>query len=253
MPYDVRNPPTPEPGYNLPRPAEVGCWRAHANIWSHIVSSGISSALILEDDVDFSVGIREIMEGISTQLQGIFGARKKEPYGLVDGKGWDILSLGTCWSQLPDPETDSNRARMVRSWIDQYAPESDRLSRQYLPNAASKRVRLIGPTKSMVCTHGYAVTREGAMRLLYNVGGPGHILDRPLDLLMNSQIIGGLLRGFIAIPTIVGQWKYGNWMDSDIQPGKTEGSGSGSDIIQSVRKEIMEVLGNRNAWTEFES
>lgn len=72
MPYDFGN----APGPRLP---EIGCWRAHANLWSHVVSSGISTALILEDDADFSVGIRDIMEAISTQLQEILEQGTRSP------------------------------------------------------------------------------------------------------------------------------------------------------------------------------
>ena len=213
------------------------------------------SALILEDDADFSVGIRDILEGVSTQLQGVFGAKNKEPYGIV-GNSWDVLALGTCWHDLPDPKKEPKAARKIRGWVDSYAPESDYLSQRYLPHAGSKRVRVVGPTKGMACTQGYAVTREGAMRLLYNVGGVGHILDRPLDLLMGDQMIAGLLNGFVTLPNIISQWKYGDWRDTDIQLHTDEQlkaiGGSESDIIQSARKEIMDVLGNRNIWEEIE-
>ena len=236
--------------------AELGCWRAHANVWSHILSSGISSALILEDDADFSVGIRDILEGVSTQLQGVFGATNKEPYGIVSNS-WDVLALGTCWNELPDPKKEPKAARKIRGWVDPYAPESDDLSQRYLPHAGSKRVRVVGPAKGIACTQGYAVTREGAMRLLYNVGGVGHDLDNPVDLLMGVQMMKGLLNGFVTVPSIMSQWKYGDWRDTDIQLFTDEqlgevGGGGGSDIIQSARKEIMDVLGNRNIWEEIE-
>ena len=251
MPYDVKNPPN-DPKLEFPRRPAVGCWRAHANLWSHIITSGISSALILEDDADFSVGIRDIMEGVSTHLQGVFGARSRETYGIVKNS-WDVLALGTCYNRLPDPNEHPGAARKIRSWVDPYAPERDDLSKKYLPFAESKRVRVLGPTLGMACTQAYAVTREGVMRLLYNVGGPGHILDRPLDILMGDQMIAGLLNGFVTIPSIFGQWKYGeDWRDTDIQEFTWAEKGSGADIIQSTRQEIMDVLGNRNIWDEME-
>ena len=95
------------------------------------------------------------------------------------------------------------------------------------------------------------------MRLLYNVGGVGHDLDNPVDLLMGVQMMKGLLNGFVTVPSIMSQWKYGDWRDTDIQLFTDEqlgevGGGGGSDIIQSARKEIMDVLGNRNIWEEIE-
>lgn len=172
----------------------------------------------------------------------------------MDGNSWDVLALGTCWRELPDPKTNPKAAKMVRSWIDPYAPERDDLARQYFyfQFASKKRVRVLGPTKGISCTQGYAVTREGAMRLLYHIGGPGHILDRPVDILMKDQMIAGLLSGFAAIPNVIGQWKYGGWKDSDIQGLEENEVGSGQDIVRSVREEIIEVLGNRNVWEEIE-
>ena len=253
MPYDVKTPPT---GRARPRPGELGCWRAHANAWSHIISSGVSSALIFEDDADFSVGIRDIMEGISEQLQDIMGAKHREPYGLVNGNNWDLLTLGNCFNKLPDPKEKPKAAKMIRVWADDYAPESD--FSEYSPGTGSGHLRLIGPSIATLCTHGYAVTREGAMRLLYNVGGPGHDLDAPLDMLIAQQLSRGLLRGFHVLPDVVGQWKKGgDWRDTDVQfPSeeqiKSYGKGSGRAIVQSVRAEIEKIFGSRNIWEEIE-
>ena len=256
MPYDVRHPPAPGPDKEFPLHPAVGCWRAHANLWSHIISSGISSALILEDDADFSVGIRDIMEGISLQLQDVIGAKDGEPYGLVNSNSWDMLSLGNCGYRLPDSRKNPKATQKIRYWVDPYSTERKDFLK-HVPNIGSSHLRMLAPSKGNGCTHGYAVTREGAMRLLYNVGGPGHILDEPVDLLMMRQAEQGLYKAFVVAPSVVGQWKYGDWRDTDIQRQKEGGSsrhwGSGPDIIRSVRKEIMEVLGNRNVWEEFES
>ena len=250
LPYDARNP----QGW-VPRTEELGCWRAHADVWSHIVSSGVSSALIFEDDADVSVGIRDIMEGISKQLQDIMGTGKGDPYGLGNGHSWDMLTLGNCYNKLPDPKDKPKAARMIRVWPDPYAPETDDFAK-YSPG--SGRLRLIGPSLGTACTHGYAVTREGAMRLLYNIGGPGHVLDAPVDLLIAYQLSEGLFKGFHVLPNVVGQWKKGaDWRDTDVQfPSKEEVAsmkkGSGDEIIQSARAEIEEFLGNRNVWKEIE-
>jgi len=145
---------------------------------------------------------------------------------------------------------------MIRSWVDPYAPENDDLAQKYLPDAESKRVRVLSPTWGMACTQAYAVSREGAMRLLYNVGGPGHVLDRPVDILMSDLIKKGILKSFILLPTVVGQWIYGDWRASDIRNKDNEEPSnprSWAEVVQSVRGEIRDVLGNRNVWTEIES
>jgi len=230
---------------------ELGCWRAHANLWSHIITAGISSALILEDDADFSVSIREIMEEISDHLQVATGAKNREPYGLVDGNSWDILQVGNCRYALPTKEKNPKAVKMIQAWEDPHTPVSDKFL-GFLPESQTKRVRVLSPSKGAICTQGYAITREGAMRLLYNVGGPGHTLDRAVDLLMEDQMITGTLKSYLVLPNVVAQWKFADWRDTDIQNKISSKKGNGGDIVQSVREEIMNVLGHRNIWEEIE-
>lgn len=251
-PFDYNLPAEKFPGKKTPRTAQIGCWRAHANVWSHMVLNGISSALIFEDDVDFSVGIRDIMEGVSTQLQNVTGARNGEPYGIVDGNSWDILTLGHCSYRLPTPEFNPAAAEKIRVWVDPHAPESDKFS-SYMPDAPSKRLRLLSPSKGSACNHGYAVTRKGAMNLLYNVGGPGHNLDRAKDILLFKQLHQGVLKGFLSVPDIFTQWKVNDWRDTDIQIEWNRPQSPKSGIIGSVREEIIGAFSNRNIWEDYEN
>ena len=239
------------------RPAIVGCWRGHANIWSHIISAGISSALILEDDADFSIGIRDIMEGVSIQLQDVMGAKNGEPYGIIDSNSWDLLNVGHCDYNLPDEKSNPKAVKKIRVWADSYAPENTEF-KGYTPDAQqSKRLRLLSPSKGFICTQAYAVTREGAMRLLYNIGGPGHILDQAIDNLMADHLNRGVLKGFITAPYVFTQWRFQDWRDTDIQLISEENlkkgqKGSGKEIVESVRDKLS-VFGNRNVWEEFEN
>ena len=252
MPYDVKNP----PAVVIP-PSALGCWRSHANLWLHIISSGISSALIFEDDVDFSVGIRDILEGVSTHLQKLLGARNGESYGVVDGNSWDILGLGHCFRAFPDPQEHPKASQKIRGWVDPYTPALSDLAKKYLPDGGSEHVRVLGPSNGMLCTHGYAVTREGAMSLLYNIGGPGHILDAQWDWVLRDVLEKGGLKSYLIQPAVFGQWGFGDWRNTDVQPTSDEEEsqwhGSWVEIVQSVRSEIEAVLGGyRNIWEEYE-
>ncbi|KAF8422968.1 hypothetical protein EV426DRAFT_534744 [Tirmania nivea] len=255
-PYDVRHPPQ-----NTVRPAELGCWRSHANLWAHIASSGISSALILEDDIDFSASIREIMSGVDTHLQRLTGARGGESYGVTNSdSSWDVLTLGHCYGggeEGPPAAKFPKAAKIWEAWVDQYAPAQSRY-RTYLPLSWSNKIRVLLPTYAPFCTTGYAVTKMGAMRLLYNVGGPGGVLEMPVDMLMAQKFKQGLLRGFVAMPTIMAQWKWGNWKDTDVQGQDQDWKfqGTSPDIVGSVREEIAKTFGPgegaRNVWAELE-
>lgn len=47
----------------------LGIWRAHANVWRYIIDNNIQTALVIEDDVDFDVNIKEIMGMLNWQLR----------------------------------------------------------------------------------------------------------------------------------------------------------------------------------------
>lgn len=100
--------------------AEVGCWRGHMNILREIVTSGLGSALILEDDADWDVNIRSQMVGLASSVQetisllpeerrncqnnGKVGERQQDsPYGAC----WDILWVGHCGGWAPNEKNDA--------------------------------------------------------------------------------------------------------------------------------------------------
>ena len=43
-----------------PKKPWLGVWRAHANAWRYMIENNIQSALIMEDDVDWDVNVKEI-------------------------------------------------------------------------------------------------------------------------------------------------------------------------------------------------
>lgn len=47
----------------------VGIWRAHANVFRYMIDNNIASALVLEDDVDWDVDIKDVMGLWNWQLR----------------------------------------------------------------------------------------------------------------------------------------------------------------------------------------
>lgn len=56
-------------------PAHLACYRGHANVWRQIVEDGVETALILEDDADWDLNIREIVPRVKQAMTKI----TKEP------------------------------------------------------------------------------------------------------------------------------------------------------------------------------
>ncbi|KAI9828325.1 MAG: hypothetical protein M1832_002753 [Thelocarpon impressellum] len=154
-------------------PKGLGAWRAHMNAIASVVSDGLSSALILEDDVDWDVHVHEQLrrfaEGVHVVLNTPVGPETTSPYG----DGWDVLWLGHCGETIfPDHST-------YRIADDDTMPDADHLdSLANHPNweAFPPASRFVHVTGDPVGSFGYAVSRAGAQKLMYHLE-----LDRPFE------------------------------------------------------------------------
>ncbi|KAM3414604.1 hypothetical protein BST61_g9763 [Cercospora zeina] len=73
----------------------LGCWRAHMNALQHVVKENIETALIMEDDADWDVNLKQQLVDFargSKYLQGNSDSETSSPYG----DDWDMLWLGHC-------------------------------------------------------------------------------------------------------------------------------------------------------------
>lgn len=156
-------------------PNAVGCWRAHMDVLQHIVKNKISSALILEDDVDWDVSLKKQLAQFSEGTRYILDtslseesspdAQFTQPYSPY-GDGWDLMWLGHCGSDLHPSDP--------RLWVIPYdptaAPEESlwNLNRPDM-SAYGRQARLVFRTYKGWCTAGYAVTLRGAEKALYHL------------------------------------------------------------------------------------
>lgn len=96
---------------------EAGCWRSHSDALLNVIESGIESALIIEDDADWDVGLkaqmvelakasRELDDDIrpdSTDNQVGSEPSTGSPYGDY----WDLLWIGPCFNPPLQPGSRS--------------------------------------------------------------------------------------------------------------------------------------------------
>jgi hypothetical protein len=68
-------------------PAHLACYRGHANIWRKIVEDGVEAALIIEDDVDWDLNIREIAPRVKEAL----GRITKQPNQFSNSPGLSVV------------------------------------------------------------------------------------------------------------------------------------------------------------------
>lgn len=104
----------------------------------------------------------------------------------------------------------------------------------------TSRHRLIAPSWYPVATMGYAVTKKGAQKLLYNLGGYEG-LGSPVDLAMIDLIKRGIVDSYTIIPPIITRYRTGGARDSDIddpKPGDAEVKPGSENLNMSARKAL---------------
>ena len=116
------------------RAEEYAVWRAHANVWRKIIEEGLTTALILEDDNDWDINLKEQVPRILKALDEIRVAPpREEDDGVVrsgrEQEGWDMLYLGSCWETatlkdkhgrktfVPIPSDRENVAKNNYNWV----------------------------------------------------------------------------------------------------------------------------------------
>lgn len=105
------------------------------------------------------------------------------------------------------------------------------------------RQRLITNTAEPVCTIAYALTQNGAKKLLYNVGGYMGI-DTPVDLAMVSTVRAGLAKGVTVLPPLIVDFKLDEKSDINKEPvEKPIGplQGTSENLKQSARMALAEL------------
>lgn len=65
-----------QPGYGSAK-----AWVSHLDMIQHSVASGFSTALILEDDVDWDINIKEQMGLISDNIRNLTSTPDQSPFG----------------------------------------------------------------------------------------------------------------------------------------------------------------------------
>lgn len=200
-----------------------------------------NAALIIEADASWDTNLREIMTNFNHNFTE-FLAKSNAPrlsrpklraqlYRSSDTPlemnkddpwhtdYWDILSIGQC-----SEETLNKDIAFI--YNDAHVPPGIRYYGRELA-----RERVIRKVGHQGCTTGYAVSLNGAAKLLLRSAAD---LDQAVDMGMSSLIQSGHLTSYSVYPPILAQWVYvdGIGMDqrgSNSDMGGTEGSLIGSE------------------------
>lgn len=190
------------------KPVEIGCWRAHLNIFESILDRKIATAVIFEDDADWDVTFRDQLLQFAKGTRYVTGTEAKgsfvphSPYG----EDWDVLWIGHCNSR----PTNGDNKRYVLEHDPTVVPVSARqgwerpITRYWDKEGSDFKTRVVFRTSDSSCTAAYVVSLKGAQKALYYLSmNPS---DQPIDNGL-GRMCGDRNKAFrcmSSFPTLVG-------------------------------------------------
>jgi GR25 family glycosyltransferase involved in LPS biosynthesis len=254
---------------NGDKQGQWGAAEAHASAWRRMLADGASTALFMEDDVDFSVyfkdqllRIQEPLALLSSMIDGKPSYRS--PTDPWNSQHWDQIWLGEeterWWSEdilagnvtgLPyavfrDPTRgqlhhgvyhDGEYAEVLDAYnLPQHFDEAD----------AHKRLRVVQASVETFALSGYALSAPGARKALYKNAHKSWIDHIDFDL--KELGTRGFSRQFTVVPPIFNQRKPLEGEDSD-RTGESASShviagtlGRTSTINNTAREHLFDNL-----------
>ncbi|KAJ5183832.1 hypothetical protein N7492_001448 [Penicillium capsulatum] len=229
-------------GYNHPAFGASKAWLSHLDIVKYVYQSNMETALILEDDADWDIAIRDQMQNLSTAVRQLIKPPENDstPYT----RDWDVLWIGHCgavWSDDRDTVGYNDTNIPPRDHYKSYRADDIK----DLPEEERIVFRSAGP----ICTFAYAVTHEGAGKILAGMGaGQGEAFD----VEMSWECDRGHLRCLAVVPELVNEYSppaeynvksfvaVGNGADAGSKEQEFESHKGGSNnIVHSSRCQAL--------------
>ncbi|KAK0613634.1 hypothetical protein B0T14DRAFT_485437 [Immersiella caudata] len=242
-----------------------GCYRAHANVWSEMVRKRSPPVLIMESDAAWDINLRPIMSDINKQfvkfLHKINSTSLPDPsyagrfhsssssssssentkpskpvYDRSDpwlSSHWDLFSFGQCREGHQDHD-------IKLEWPAVHPP-AGKFSYYGTP---LNKTRVLRKSGGIICLTAYAVSHQGAAKLLLR-----HALDldNPVDVLMQRMVMSRDVVAYSVNPPVVAQWAYRDGI------GMAErGSQSDVNIDQNGGYQDTPENATMNGWKEVQ-
>ncbi|KAJ4292883.1 hypothetical protein N0V88_005543 [Collariella sp. IMI 366227] len=174
--------PMSSPDDKRPPDAVLGSWRAHMNAIREIVHRNLSSALILEDDADWDIRIRDQLHdfalsahALTQSLRGRRGVYADSTYPQPSDDSPESvpeLNFYHLPATTPNHLPTVPKGRVIRLHDETVAPKKNLWTFNIpftLKEAYPEHTRAYHHVQEGVCTLGYAVSRRGAQKLLHEV------------------------------------------------------------------------------------
>ncbi|KAJ2479445.1 hypothetical protein EV174_004020 [Coemansia sp. RSA 2320] len=207
-----------ESGY-LINGTHLACYLSHLNIYKRMVEEDIESALVLEDDIDTEVDLRDRHSLIMAQV------------GKEYGGDWDMLFVGHCTSDVNEPGSVLRPRAATGGNSRVGISPGDRAA--YLQRNVTLYV-----SEYPMCLHAYALTKACAKRLAMVLEERLKTVGQEIDLVLAIGVEFGVSTVLGVSPPYI------------VQVGRTElgsdlTSPKGGDTAQRLARSTLFHLGLR--------
>ncbi|KAJ6790430.1 hypothetical protein PWT90_03008 [Aphanocladium album] len=165
-------------------PGQARCWLGHLNAIKHVIKNQWKTALIMEDDADWDIEIKNQMRLVAPMIQELTNSTSfsDSPYG----DSWDILWLGHGGDAI---DFEDGRFKLA---YDGTLPESTIYRHVYGGRSFyPPQLRAVHYSIAPFCTFAYAVTQAAALKM-YALSRGGQ--EKIITLAMHRWCSQGLLR-----------------------------------------------------------
>lgn len=230
--------------------ALIASQRAHLNVLDHIIENRLSTALVLEDDVDWDYHIKDQVEAIATAFRGLQrNATRLADHNSPYGNSWDVLWLGHCRAG-PQEHEEIIYAISNDLTVPPVSKRHSKWTNFHIPDVAVQNdTRVAFKVQRGTCTFGYAVTRQGAQKIVTGLSFAGNA--QPFDSAMNDLFRGAIkptIQAYAVYPPIFSSHRFAGPIakDSDISDFSKAGEARHGeytwDIVFSVVQNAQRLL-----------
>ncbi|OAL38463.1 hypothetical protein AYO20_02112 [Fonsecaea nubica] len=231
----------------------LGCYRGHLNAFQRIISEGLSSALIFEDDAEWDINIKSQLVEFARGLHYLQGVEKPEALHSPYGDDWDVLWIGYCGAK--------SRSGDHSYWITHNDPtvvpeslrtETRKEGNRYLDDSAEPLqgtfTRVVTEPYNVRGLFAYAVSQRGARRFLYNysVRAKARTADVAVSEFCSDGVSGA--RCFAPFPQFVDNYLAAGdtAKDSDRRPFHSEfrKEGTSNNIVFPAKTNLETYINN---------
>ncbi|ORY66311.1 uncharacterized protein BCR38DRAFT_366772 [Pseudomassariella vexata] len=140
-------------------PGQARCWLGHLNALSYMIEREWATALIMEDDVDWDIAIKEQFALVAPHIRSVtqsWSSSARLPYG----NKWDLLWVGHCGDAIPK----SGGVYIFDDTLPRTADYRENNGR-HIQLTSKPQQRVIHISDGPVCTYAYALTLAAARKV----------------------------------------------------------------------------------------